>query len=287
MLCFCPGDGMTVYLDGAWLVNGLVDYLLLVASGRLTAAPVRRGRILLTGALGGLYGVVCLLPGWRFLGNYLWRGVAAVLMCFGAFGLGKHIIRQTAVLVLLTAAFSGVVLLLTELFSAPASLIGGCVYYPVSTGALVLTAGVAYGLITWAMGRLTHQGGDVVPVEISVGGNTLKITALRDTGNTLRDPISGVPVMVTDQSLLKRLLPGKQAFTESPQLLMEELYREAPQLRPRLIPYKTVGVRHGMLAAIEPDEIKISGRRETILMAFSPVSVSDGGGYQALLGGVQ
>lgn len=285
MLCFCPGDAMTVYLDGVWLVNGLVDYLLLVASGKLTATPIRRSRILLAGCLGGLYGIVCLLPGWSFLGSIFWRGIMAFLLCLLAFGFGKHILRQMVVLLLLTAAFFGVVLLLTELFSTPAALIGGSVYYPVNTPTLVLTAGCAYGLISWGMGRLSHQGGDIIPVEVSVGEQTIGFNALRDTGNTLRDPISGVPVMVADQSLLKKLLPGKPVFSETPQQLLEELYREAPRLRPRLIPYKTVGVAHGMLVALQPDEIKISGRRENILMAFSPVSVSDGGGYQALLGG--
>ena len=41
-----------------------------------------------------------------------------------------------------------------------------------------------------------------------------------------------------------------------------------------------------MLLAIRPEEAKIGGKREAILMAFSPVPVSDGGGYEALLGGV-
>lgn len=288
MLCSCPGDSMTVYLDGAWLLNGFVDYLLLVVSGNLTASPIRRRRILLAGALGGFYGVVCLLPGWAFFGNLLWRIVVAGLMCLVAFGPGKLILRQMVVLFLLTAAFSGVVLLLTELFSAPASFVGGSVYYPVSTGALVLTAGGAYGAITWALGRMRHQGGDIVPVTVALGKRTAELTALRDTGNTLRDPITGAGVLVVDWTVMKKLLPKIEIKCISePQILMQALGLHYPNLRPRLIPYKTIGVSHGMLVAIRPEEVKLSGKKENLLVAFSPVAVSDGGGYQALVGGTQ
>lgn len=274
---------MTIYLDGVWFVNGFVDYLLLVVSGNLTGSPLRRGRILLSGCLGGVYAAVCLLPGWGFLGGILWRLVTAAGMCVVAFGGGRRILRQTVVLMLLTAAFSGLVLLLTELFSAPAALIGGRVYYPISTGSLVLTAGGAYGLISWGLGRLSHQGGDIVPVELTLLGKKVQLTALRDTGNSLRDPISGTPVLVADQSILKHWMG--HAGSPSPQELMRELYQIIPEGKPRLIPYKTVGVEHGLLVAIQPESVKIDGKKERVLLGFSPVPVSDGGGYQALLGG--
>ena len=279
---------MTVYLDGVWLINGFVDYLLLVVSGNLTASPIRRKRILLAGALGGIYGVLCLLPGWDFFGGIFWRIVLAVFLCLVAFGPGKTLLRQVVVLFLLTAAFSGVVLLLTEVFSAPAAFVGGSVYYPISVGTLVLTAGGAYGAITWALGRMQHHGGDIVPVCLRMNGKSVDLTALRDTGNTLRDPITGEKVLVADVGVMKKLLPDLSGSDiKAPQKLMEQVRENYPSLRPRLIPYKTVGVAHGMLVAVKPEEVKISGRRESLLVAFSPVEVSDGGGYQALLGGTQ
>ncbi len=278
---------MTVYLDGVWLINGFVDYLLLAVSGNLTAAPIRRGRLILAGALGGIYGVLCLLPGWSFFGNLFWRCVMGGGMCLVAFGPGRTLMRQFGVLFLLTAAFSGIVLLLTELFSAPGSLMAGGVYYPVSMGTLVLTAGGAYGLISWALGRLRHHGGDIAAVEIDLRDHTKRITALRDTGNTLRDPFSGEMVMVTDAEVISSLLPELGTLHQEPQLLLEQIRRAAPELRPRLIPYKTVGVAHGLLVAVRPREVRISGKKERILLGISPAAVSDGGGYQALLGGAQ
>ena len=39
-------------------------------------------------------------------------------------------------------------------------------------------------------------------VTISINGHRQQITALHDTGNTLRDPLNGRPVLVSEQSVL-------------------------------------------------------------------------------------
>jgi hypothetical protein len=68
-------------------------------------------------------------------------------------------------------------------------------------------------------------------------------------------------------------------------MALERLEREHPTLRPRLIPYKTVGRDQGMLLALRPQQVTVEGKRETLLLGCAPAPVSDGGGYEALLGG--
>ena len=53
----------------------------------------------------------------------------------------------------------------------------------------------------------------------------------------------------------------------------------------RLLPYRSVGVDHGLLLAVRVDRMELDGQRiGPMLVALSPTSVSDGGGYQALIG---
>ena len=189
---------------------------------------------------------------------------------------------------MLAAAFSGVTLLLTECFSAPGALIGGTVYYPLSLGVLILTAGGATGMMSWGLGRLMQHGGDLTEVELTIAGKTKTVTALYDTGNTLKDPMTGGAVMVADWTILRDCCPGicfKQSDMASPEGLLGRLHIAYPELKPRLLPYKTISNAGGMLLALRPEKILIQGRAERMLIAFSPVTVSDGGGYQALLGG--
>ena len=55
-------------------------------------------------------------------------------------------------------------------------------------------------------------------------------------------------------------------------------------LRFRLIPYRAVGTRAGLLLAARCEVMERSGRARRALAAFSPTPVSDGGNYQALTG---
>ena len=74
-----------IYVDTLFLLNAMVDYLLLLASARLAGEPLARLRFLLGAALGGLYAVAIFLPGLSFLARPPCRLAAAVLMVLAAF----------------------------------------------------------------------------------------------------------------------------------------------------------------------------------------------------------
>ena len=112
----------------------------------------------------------------------------------------------------------------------------------------------------------------------------MRPTALRDTGNTLRDPISGEAVLVAQWTAARRLLPAyhlAQADFEAPAALAVRLKAYAP----RLIPFRAVGTHAGLLLAV-PCEVRMpNGKKRRCLTAFSAVPLGDGGAYDALIGG--
>lgn len=57
---------MVVYLDRVFLLNLLVDYLLLLSAAQLSGRTLSRLRLLLCAAGGGLYAAATFLPGLRF-----------------------------------------------------------------------------------------------------------------------------------------------------------------------------------------------------------------------------
>ena len=102
------GEAVTVYLDLVVLLNIAVDLLLLAGTNRLSGFPVLWGRTALAAALGGVYAGCCLLPGFRFLGNLLWRTVSLGLMGAIAFGISRSAVRRSLLFVLLAMALGGV-----------------------------------------------------------------------------------------------------------------------------------------------------------------------------------
>ena len=54
---------MVVYLDILLFLNFFVDFLLLLGTNRLAGHPPQKGRAAFAAALGGVYGIATLLPG--------------------------------------------------------------------------------------------------------------------------------------------------------------------------------------------------------------------------------
>ncbi len=284
---------MVIYADSVFMLNALIDYLLLHGCTRLSGARSGRLRLLGAAALGGLYAVGCVIPQCAVLRTAVARLLAFALMVLLAFGARKQSLWQGVLLMALSFALGGALSALALLLDVPLRIVGGTVCYALDFPTVVLVSGGVYAVTALCFSGLGgHSGGDLVSAEATLRGTSVRFTALRDTGNTLRDPISGRSVLVADWALVRELLPAKAAvhLTQTalcnPAETMEACMRACPQLRMRLIPYCAVGVQSAMLLAVRCDTVKLNGKTETGgLIAISPTSVSDGGAYRALVGG--
>lgn len=254
---------MTVYVDMVMGLNFLVDLLLLVGTNRLAGHPSVLPRVLLAALLGGIYGGACLLPGFRFLGSTFWRLVSLGLMGGIAFGFRRGIMRRVILFILLSMALGGIAMGLGK---------GGFPTLILAATGLCLLCAVGF------QGKL---GMICVPLELSHGGKRVKLMALRDTGNTLRDPVTGESVLIVGAEAAGQLLGmTKQEVSAPVETLASGKYSGL-----RLIPYRAVGQSCGMLPAMRLDEVKLCGVRVNTMVAFTAEGLGEAGEYQALAGG--
>lgn len=281
-----------IYVDTLFLLNGLIDYLLLLASARLAGEPLRRLRFALGGVLGGLYAVAIFLPGGAFLSHPLCKAAAAVLMVLTAYGGQRRLLRQTVIFLALACAFGGGVLAISLLGQQGLALNAGVFYSALDLKMVLLSAAVCYAVLTAVFqraGKHSSLTGELLPARLALGERSVDFTALVDTGNTLTDPVTGCPVMVAEGACLGPLFPPEQGPTQAdladPAGALERLGAGEWKNRFRLLPYRAVGVSCGLLLALRVDSLRL-GERElgSALVALSPTPVSDGGGYRALIG---
>lgn len=281
-----------IYVDTLFLLNAVVDYLLLLASARLAGEPLRRLRFALGAVLGGLYAVAIFLPGCSFLSHPLCRAASALLMMVAAYGGSRRLLRQGILFVALTCAFGGGVVAIGLMGGTGLSLGGGVFYSPMDLKMVLLSAAVCYLVVTMVfrrLGRHTASGGELARAVLRLGERRVEFTALVDTGNTLTDPVSGRGVMVAEGEAARALFPrdhrpDRQDFTD-PAGAVERLGTGVWRGRFRLLPYRAVGVNRGLLLAVRADSLELDGSEKgPVLVALSPTPVSDGGGYRALIG---
>ena len=252
---------MRAYMNGVFLLNFLVDIFLLLAATRLCGYPVNLYRIMLAGLLGGVYGSSCLLPGFRFLGNLLWRVVSLGLIASTAYGISMSGARRGVIFALLSLALGGAVMGLDK---------GGIIEILSAAGVISLLCFFGFH------GRV--GGTHYLPVELSYGEKHIRITALQDTGNTLRDPITGRQVLVVGADVAEALTGLTRQQLRAP----VESVGALPGLR--LIPYRSVG-SNSFLLAIRLPKVKIGTQQGSTLVVFAPDFLSPEGTYQALTGG--
>lgn len=280
-----PGyhEGMDViYVDELFFLNGLIDYLLLLLAGRLTGASLRRGRILLGAVLGGVYAVGAALPplGWLRAGGM--KLALSLAMVWAAFGGGRQIWRCWLGFLALSAGFAGVVYA-AALLSGRDAVYGA--YARISWRVLVLSFGVCYAAVRFFLSRLPRDlARGPVKAEVRLADRTVALSALRDTGNSLTDPISGCPVLIAGAEALSplfaRSLPRPVPADAA---ALFRLLSEDPVLRPRLrlIPYAALGKPEGLLVCFRPDGVAVEGVPRELLVAVSPAPIA--GGYDALV----
>lgn len=248
---------MPVYLDVLVVLNFLVDLFLLIGTNRLAGHPPDIKRAVIAAMLGGIYGGICVLPAFSFLAGTLWRIMFLFLMAGVGFGFCRDALRRGILFVLLSMALGGVAM----------GLSGGGFW------TLVLSAGAVCAMCL--LGFRGRVGAEYVPVELEGS----RITALRDTGNTLTDPITGQQVLVVSARIGKQLLGVTGNDLADPVKAMGKVDGA------RLIPYHAVG-KHAMLLAKRFENVSIGKWKGSCLVAFAPDEIGHGKPYDALTGGV-
>lgn len=282
-----------VYLDRVLLLNLLVDYLLLLTTARLAGIPLRRGRLALCAAVGALYAGAVFLPGLSWLSHPLCRTAVGAAMALAAWRREAHPWRLTALFFLLAGGLGGLVLALGLASGSVAAYVGRLYRAEISWPVLLGAALGFFGLLHLVFRQAArHGGGEIMDATISIGGQSRAVRVLHDTGNTLRSPVTGQPVLVLEQTSLGGLLPPEveRIVTRRapPEERMAQLHTTDLGRRFSLLPFCSVGAPEGLLLAVCSDSVQIGGTTyPRTLVALSPGPVSDGGGYQALWGGTE
>ncbi len=245
-----------VLLTGVLAV--FVNFLLLLGTNRLLGSPSSIIRALLAALVAGVYSALCILDGFSHFGSLFFRVVMLVILSLIAYGPRKYQMQKGAVFTLLHMALSWL--------SLGA---GGGVWTP-----LFSASGILF-LCSWCTPSQTQR---FVPVELTYDKVTLKILALKDTGNCLKDPVTGRSVLVISPKITEKLTGLTQTQLQDPVGTMGAI----PGLR--LIPFTTVGNKNGLMLAMRFKKVKIGAWQGSALVAFAPEGLENTD-YQGITGG--
>lgn len=264
---------MTVYADILFIVNLYIDALLIAAVRRFFRLPLSRRRWLLASVLGGLFGFCALLPDLHGFPLFFLTAAQAFALAAAAFAPKPFftLLKAAFLLFLFGAALSGLLnLAQTFLPLRGMVLLNGTVYFSISPLLLILLTCAAYGVLYLFDRLFQKREPDLLfdRLTLAWGGKTVQLPAKVDTGLTLREPFSGLPVVVVEKAAVQALLPPDFGTADC-------------TLPLRFVPFHSVG-GEGLLPAFRPEQAKLGETDVDCWAAVSPRALS-AGSFSALV----
>lgn len=285
-----PGLVVYVNVDVLFLANFTGDLLWLWATSSMAGVQIRWWRAVATAVVGGAAGVWAVFPSGRwlatlpglifgtglFLGMAFWPRSVRQAVRVGGYGLLAIVAMAGAGLLLGGRRHGAVAFAPTDL--APQL---------VAVGLLVSTAGIR--TMVAAVRERARIARGLYGLRVQVGEAETELVALLDTGNDLREPLTGRSVLVAEARALQALLPQEVSLGGGE--TWDHLSALPPpwEARCRLVPYRAIGSPSGFLLAFAPDrlEVRLPKSDQWVgvdgLVGLAGWPLHPDGAYQALL----
>ena len=282
---------MTVYVDLLFVLNLVINTLVLAGALALSREKMHLLRLICAGAIGAFYSVLAFFPETTFLLRTVLRLAVSVVMV--AVGIPtpnkRRFFKALLWFYLCLGAFGGGMYLFYSFTSLGAEMVySGGIYYVDMPLWLLLTVSFAfYGFIRLAsfLQCRSKPLQTLEKIEICVDEKYRTLTAFVDTGNSLIDPLTLAPVVLVEVSALVGVLPQAliDAVKAGDSAALELLCRRYAKLKCRLIPFHSIEKSGGIIFAVRPDWIRLvsGGQYENVLLGLCAVTLGEG--YQALL----
>lgn len=229
-----------LYIDVFFLINFMMDYILLSLVQKILKCPATHGRVLL-GAAAGAFStcVIMVIPGMNtFLKFILFHTVSNILMIKTGLKIGWNKTFLRAYVLLYVSAFltGGIMEYLYQYIRV------GSLFFALAVAGYYMSLGI-WNLITYLAERNVGR----LRVRLVRGEGEYEAEALIDTGNRLRDPVTGKPVSI---------ISAKTAVKLGISMPPEKFW---------YISYQSVGKTDGVMPAVTLDTMWIERKPPVVI----------------------
>lgn len=271
---------MTIYLDVVFIENLVMNLSIILSEAILLNSLNKLIRKIGSALFATAYYILTLIfP--KLSGFQVFVGILIILIAFRPRNL-KLLIKQVFLFYFINFVFAGTSFALMCAFNKDKfSIFNGVVIGNFDVFKVFLAGIIAIIMLTYFFRkRSKHVFKDVV---ISISGKVKEIRLLLDTGNLLREPYTGKPVMIVEKSALKNVI-DEELFNDLEKML------KGGEIIPDgmfLIPYRSLGNSLGFLLGIKPDfvTLKKNGKKFcNVVIGICNENISETKSYSGIFG---
>lgn len=290
---------MTIYMDIIIIENLIMNYIILYATGLISRCKIYYLRIFLASLIGAIYAIGQYVSNLVIYSNMFIRLILSIIIVFIAFNPKnvKSLFKQIVLFYLTTFTFGGVATYLIYVLKPQDLILRNGVY--VGTYVLkVIFLGAIFGtvmlLVAFKFVKSKITKSDMLcKVKIRINEKETVLNAMIDTGNMLREPLTGNPVVVVEKTSLYDLIP-KEILDNTENILGGD-FKDIPDdikneyiSKLKIIPFSSLGKQNGMLVGVRSEGLEVFGEQfekkcDAVIGIYNK-SLTKRGEYNALIG---
>ena len=291
---------MTIYIDIVLIENLIMNYIILYGTAIISKVTPKQARLIIASTIGAIYAIIAYMSILKIYSTFILKIVLSIIIVYIAFNPPniKKMLKQLVLFYLASFVFGGAAFFLIYVVKPQDIIMQNGVFvgtYPLKIA--ILGAIVGFVVIVLAFKIIRNKLSKkslLCNIKIKFCNKELKTTALIDTGNLLKDPISNMPVIVVENTVLYDILP-KQILNNLEKILGGELKNFSDDIKEnyisklKVIPFSSLGKQNGMLLGIKAEEVTIETEEECItkdnvIVGIYDKSLTKHGEYRALVG---
>jgi stage II sporulation protein GA (sporulation sigma-E factor processing peptidase) len=215
----------------------------------------------------------------------------------------KSFLKVLLCFYVVTFVFAGLAIAIIFMWGQTSTSVGGIMYFRWSAPIkyLLIVAMVGFWSLKKFIKNLQKKKvleSYIIDLNVSICGKKCTIPALLDTGNELKDPISGESVIVVESNKLTTVLSDEFVceITKGQECMWDNVINLIVGTdlaeKFRLIPFRSLGCEHGLLPAVKSDYIEYidnsaeekNCRYENVILCLTLQKLSNEQTYFALVG---
>ncbi len=286
---------MTLYVDIIFLENVFMNSIILLATGIILKDKTKIIRNLISSSIGAVYAIIIYTSHIELYSNIFLKIMLSLVIVYISFKPQntKSMLKHIIIFYLTSFTFGGVAFALLY-FVRPQDILfqNGVLAgtYPIK---MILAGGiVGFAIVVISFknikGKLNKKD-MYCNVKLCERENKKVITAIIDTGNFLKDPITKIPVIVAEINSLDGLFPSEILHNASKIINGGDIDLGEYASKIRVIPFKSLGKDNGLLLGIKIDKAYIEYQDnvheiKNIIVGIYNGNLSRSGKYEGLVG---
>lgn len=291
---------MTVYIDVLFLENFILNFIILYAVGLISKSKIHLWKIGIGAGLGAIYSIIYYLLRKEIYLNFIIKIILSIVMVYISFTTKsfKELLKMVVFFYLTSFVFGGAAFSVIYMVNSGKISIQNGVFignYTIRTICIGVILAFIIIIVAFKFIKSKISKKDLLyEIIIKINGKEIKTKAMVDTGNLLKEPITNIPVVIVEYTILYDAIP-KEILDNIENILGGDLENISEEIKNeymsklKVIPFTSLGKQNGMLLGLKADELIVLEndtvkKVDKVIIGIYNKSLNKKNEYKALLG---